>query len=276
MHVASRTSTAGIGNVFEGGSYMAPKAKAMGYFGDFGDSIGTIRVPDAMMSGFGQTGAISEAEAAIKASAAAALSNFAQLKAIIPTLTPEYQKAAQDVIDKKRLPSNFFEKLLGTGGRWNLNELANMVQGYMTTGFIHVDPQTLQISTTNRDRLTEFQKGVKELGDAIPVKPSMVGTAPALLTQLQALAAKAKQTGFADDAIGASELAAVTSQAASVEGRSDIAAQANAIKAEMDAIVAGGKRGLVSAPEGIPWMTIGLVGGGIVVVLGLAYFLTKK
>lgn len=274
MHVASRTSTAGIGNVFEGGGYMAPKAKAMGYFGD----LGTMRIRDTRMEGFGYLGqnAVDTADAAIRAAAADTLSYYQQLKAIIPTLTPEYAKAAQDIINKKYLPSNFFDKILGTGGRWNLDELAAMMQDYINTGFIQIDPKTLQVTTTRRDRLTAFQDAVKQLGDAIPVKPSMVGTSPALFTQLQAAAAKARTTQNANDAIGASELASVTSQAASTEGRSDLAAQANAIKGEMDAIAAKGNRGFVAAPEDIPWMTIGLVGGGLVVVLGLAYYLTKK
>jgi hypothetical protein len=274
MHVASRHTVSGFGNIFEGGEYMAPPAKSMGYFGD----VGTVRVPTSVMEGLGYLGQSSfdAADAAIKASAANSLNYYQQLKALIPQLNSPYREQAQAIVDKKRLPSNFFEKIFGGGGRWNLDELAAMMQDYINTGFIQIDPKTLQISTTRRDRLAEFQNAVNELAAAIPIKPGATGSASALLAQLHASADAARKSHTAADAIAAGELATVTAQTATVEGQPAIANEANQIKAEMAALAASAPKGLISSPEEVPWLTIGLVGGGIVVVLGIAYFLTKK
>jgi hypothetical protein len=271
MHVASPHTISGFGSVFEGGEFMVPQVKSVGYFGDHG--MGTVRVPTSVMEGFGQ---LDMTDMAIKTSAANTLNYFQQLKALIPQLNSPYREQALAIIAKKRLPSNLLAKIFGGGGRWDLNELADQIQGYINTTFIKIDPKTFEISSTPRDRLAEFQKGVDELATAIPIKPQMTGTSTALLTQLRSAADHARKSKDATSALAASELAAVTAQTATAEGHPEIANEANQTKTEMLALAAALPKGAIAVPETVPWGTIGIVGGGIVVVLGLAYFLTKK
>lgn len=271
MHVASPQISA-FGSVFEGGEFMVPQVSSVGYFGDRG-GMGTVRIPTSVMEGFGQ---LDMTDIAIKQSAANTLNYYHQLKALIPQLNSPYREQALAIVAKKRLPSNLLAKIFGGGGRWNLDELADMIQGYINTTFIKIDPKTFEISSTPRDRLAAFQSAVDELAAAIPIKPSMTGSSTALITQLRSAADHARKSKDATSALAASELAAVTAQTATAEGQAAIANEANQIKTEMIALAASLPKGPITVPETIPWGTIGLVGGGIVVALGIAYFLTKK
>jgi hypothetical protein len=264
----------------------------MGYFGDHGvgraRGVGTVRIPDQRMEGYfgrlGQDswGGINDSMSKI---AQDAVAYYDRLAKIVPMMTGDFRTNAEAVLAKKRMPSNFFEKIFG-GGRWNLPELRAMMQEYINAReFLRLDPKTLQVSTSRRDRLLGFQEAVNELEKVIPIRdlPTKVvsQTADVLLAQTRILADAARKSGRVEDAIAARELASVTASAGASENRADIKAEADKIKAEMAALAArGGAPAAVPATgmqdEGLPWGTIALVGGGVVVLLGVAYFLTKK
>jgi hypothetical protein len=260
----------------------------MGYFGDRGGrGVGTVRIPDQMMEGyFGHLGQDSwgAMNDAMTKTAQDSVAYYDQLARIVPMMTGSFRTTAEGVLAKKRLPSNFFEKIFG-GGRWNLPELRAMMQEYINAReFLSLNPKTLQVSTTRRDRLLGFKEAVAELEKVIPIRDlptkTVSQTADVLMAHTRALADTARKSRRVEDAIAARELATVAAAAGAAENRADISAEAEKIKAEMSMLASRGGAPtavpMTNVDEGTPWGTIAMVGGGVVVLLGVAYFLTKK
>lgn len=232
---------------------------------------------------------LSAANVADQQRASALLTQYARLSTLVNQIeNAEVKQGATDIINTQWYKVGTLS-FLGLGGKYNLPQLAQLVQGYVSSGsFVSFrDPAKGDFSITraNENRLNSFAEGVQALADYLSkyviIPPTTVDSGPEqLLTLAMGKAQAARMSGAAADASVARALAESARDAGKAAGKGSIVSQAETLMSDMDRIIAigAGPAGrAIAATSPLPdWAIYSMVGGGVVVVLGLAYVLTRK
>jgi hypothetical protein len=216
------------------------------------------------------------------------LTQFAALTNTVNQIgNAQVKQGAVDIIKTKWYKVGTLS-FLGLGGKYDLNELAKLVQGYVTSGVFVAfrDPARGDFSITraNENRLNSFAEGVQALADYLSkyviIPPTQVDSGPEQLLNLaMGKAQAARMSGAAADASIARAVAESARDAARSANKGSIVSQAETIMSDMDKIIALGQGAAgkaIAATSPMPeWVTYAAIGGGVLVVLGVVYLVTK-
>lgn len=176
---------------------------------------------------------------------------------------------------------------LGFGGKYNLIQLADIVEGYArlpAQQFVYFNPD-FSVNRTRENRLNSFVKGMREfekfMGGIISLPTELRVTEKdsspaALLALAQGKAQLARHSGSPQDALFAKAIAESARDAGEAAGNQTVVYAAEQLMYEMDKLVAQVKPGTRAAATGPDMNTLILWGGGIAAVLGIAYMATRK
>jgi hypothetical protein len=235
------------------------------------------------------TDPLSSANAADTSRAAQLLTQYTSLSNTVNQIgNASVKQGAMDIMNTQWYKVGTLS-FLGLGGKYNLPQLAQLVQGYLNSGtFVAFrDPTRGDFSVTraNENRLNSFAEGVQALADYLSkyviIPPTVVDKGPQDLLQLaMGKAQAARLSGAAADATIARALAESARDAAKAQNNASIVSQAEQIMADMDKIIAIGAgpagKAIAAAAPMPEWVMYVAIGGGVAALLGLVYVVTKK
>lgn len=302
-----RVSTSHLsgGGVFEGGMFGMPVRRSLGYFGDFGISPVVAPLPPEVTQQ-----AVTQAQATmlttaspiiqqviaknlpIMTEAQSRLAEYKKNRVLIDKLPLKDQREHAMGLVKQKWPAGF----LGIGaGKYNLDELAARVEEYLKLppdqSFYRYELKGSEVvlSDSRVERYEAFKDGNKALRDylkqflPVDVQQVIMTTtqkvgfdSTKLLADATAMAAKARATRSANDAVASRTLAEQAREAAKLEKNSANESAATAIFEEMDKLAQSLGAQPAARVEGTPLWVYLSIGGGVIAVLGLVYMMTRK
>lgn len=232
---------------------------------------------------------LSAANIADKDRAVKLLTQFASLTNTVNQIgNAEVKKGAIDLIKTQWYKVGTLS-FLGLGGKYDLNQLAPLVKGYMDQmSFVRFsDPAKGDFSITraNENRLNAFAEGVQALADYLSkyviIPPTTVDSGPEQLLNLaMGKAQAARMSGAAADASIARAVAESARDAGRAANKGGVVSQAETIMSDMDKIIALGQgpvgKAIASTSPMPEWVMYAAIGGGVLGVLGLVYLVTRK
>jgi len=241
------------------------------------------------MFGFGQADPLAAVNAPLVDLAKRKLSEFKQMRDLIPRLPTSGQRdQAMAIVNKKWYPPfNILNPF--RAGKYNLDELAVQMAAHVVEPmqqFVRFSGKGLEVTRSREERLAAFRKGVNELRDFM--KPFIIPmgvrietverTSEALIAKAQEAAARARSTKNPQDVAVALALAESARNTADDEGKSEIRQQAINLVSEMETMaktlgVAAGTTQEEKKAE-FPFVPVAIA---VAVVAGITiYALTRK
>lgn len=231
---------------------------------------------------------LSAANIADKDRAVKLLTQFSALTNTVNQIgNAEVKKGAVDIVQTKWYKVGTLS-FLGLGGKYDLNELAKLVNGYVQSGVFVAfrDPikGDYSITRANENRLNSFAEGVQALADYLSkyviIPPTTVDSGPEQLLNLaMGKAQAARLSGAAADASIARALAESARDAGRAANKGSVVSQAETIMSDMDKIIALGQGPVgkqIAATSPMPeWVLYAAIGGGVLAVLGVVYLATR-
>lgn len=176
---------------------------------------------------------------------------------------------------------------LGLGGKYNLAQLADIVEDYAklpAQQFVYFNPD-FSVNRTRENRLNSFVKGMREFEKfmggiiSLPVeyRVNEKDTSPAALLRLaQGKAQLARQSGNPQDALFAKTIAESARDAGQAAENNTVVYAAEQLMYEMDKLIAQAKPGARAATTGMDANTMLLWGGAAAAAIGVIYMATRK